>query len=452
MIKKIPLFLLFFLCLQVLPAQKKIILETIRCRSIKGPLMVYWQNEETRKNFALQLNTLLLKYYHAPLADTSNLNIIVLNEDTKSNKSVKYSVDADTGNVHMYLDIFENTPPLFFASLSSNTEDSSLMKRAKSFLQLQLVLLKKDSTLFNNTLDIIVTTGNTPGIGVIANTVALTPKSFVETLKAALNILLNSANELAQIEVKVAPAFLADNYILSKTTHQPRVYVSTTKDICTYSYKNTNEIIRLGDAVYEQIIMRGRKADKLPIATEEAIRKTAHASLSDYVFLKQEGRDVLRNKNYQLKLLTQIDPENPPVSNAVLFTNFLAGNSHYLLTENDTVAVFAIEKAVMDTDKKIFINAISNGYDSASYTSIDTQQPVWPVLYDYVVKGKINKQNFSIKCSGFGNTIKEIYLDDKLTCIAQGKFIPEKFVLFDASLSPELLNPLLMIGFNKFFE
>jgi len=452
MTKKIPLFLLFFLCIQVLPAQKKIILEGIRCRSIKGPLMAYWQNEETRKSFALQLNTLLLKYYQAPLADTSNLNIIVLNENTKSNKSPTYSVDSDTGNVHMYLDIFENTPQRFYAHLSTTAEDSVLMKRAKSVLQLQVVLLKKDSTLFNNTIDIIVTTGNTPGMGVIANTVALTPKSFVETLKAALNILLNPGNEMAQIEVKVAPIFFADNYILRKTMHLPRVYVVNTKDISTYSYKNTGQMIRLGDAVYEQIIMRGKKADKLPVATEEAIRKTAHTSLSDYVFLKQEGRDVLRNKNYQLKLLTQIDPENPPVSNALLFTNFLAGNSHYLLSENDTVAVFAIEKGVTDPDKKIFFNAISNGYDSASYTSITTQQSVSPLLYDYVVKGKINQQNFSIKCSGFGNTIKEIYLDDKLACIAQGKFIPEKFVLFDASLSPELLNSLLMIGFNKFFE
>ena len=50
------------------------------------------------------------------------------------------------------------------------------------------------------------------------------------------------------------------------------------------------------------------------------------------------------------------------------------------------------------------------------------------------------------------NTIKEIFLDKKLVCIAQGKFSIEKFVVFDASLSTELLNQLFMIGFNRFFE
>jgi hypothetical protein len=78
--------------------------------------------------------------------------------------------------------------------------------------------------------------------------------------------------------------------------------------------------------------------------------------------------------------------------------------------------------------------------------------PPTPFVYAYLVKGQIGKHRFSIKCSGFGNTVKEIYLDDTLICIAQGKFSPEKFVFFDASLSPELFNQLLMIGFNPFFE
>lgn len=48
--------------------------------------------------------------------------------------------------------------------------------------------------------------------------------------------------------------------------------------------------------------------------------------------------------------------------------------------------------------------------------------------------------------------VKEIFLDNTLVRIMQGKFSSKKFVLFDASLSPELLNRLFMIGFNRFFE
>ncbi|MEN9686596.1 MAG: hypothetical protein RLZZ28_2382, partial [Bacteroidota bacterium] len=75
-----------------------------------------------------------------------------------------------------------------------------------------------------------------------------------------------------------------------------------------------------------------------------------------------------------------------------------------------------------------------------------------PVVFDYILSGKIGQHSFVIKCSGFKNNLKEIYLDEKIACIAQGKFSPEKFVLFNASLSPEILNQLFMIGFNRFLE
>ena len=450
--KKILFFLLSCFVMQVLQAQKKVIPENIRCWSIYGPVMTYWQNEEIRRNFAGQLNTFLLKYHHLPLADTTQLAIQVLSENSKSDRIPLPVKDNDTSNLHMYLDIFENTPFAFFSHIEKTAKDSLLMNRAKSVFQIQLILAKSDRVVFNNTLDIIISAGSTPGMGIVSNTVALTAKGFAELLKTGMNLLMNPENDLSQIEVTVSPAFVADNFIIAKTSQQPRVYVFTTKDISTYAYKNKSQMIRLGGALYEEIRIKGKNPDKLPDAIMEAIRKTDHFSVSDYVFLRQECRDVLQNKNYLLKLLVQIDPENRPANNSFLFSNFVSGNFHYLFNEKDTVAIFAIEKAVTDPAKKIYINTISNGFDSASFVPIDTHQPVWPLVYDYVVKGKISKSNFSIKCCGYRNTIKEIYLDDKLICIAQGKFTPEKFVFFDASLSPELLNQLFMIGFNRFFE
>ena len=452
MTKKTLFFLLFCLSIQVLPAQKKVILEKIRCRSIKGPVMAYWQNEELRKIFARQLNSFLVKYHQTVLADTAKLNIQVLDENTISSEPNVFSSKGDTANFHMYIDIFENTSEGFFSHTPNASEDSALMNRVKSVFQLQFILLKKDSLLFNNTLDILVTAGNTAGIGIVSNTVALTPRGFVEMLTAGMNILMDPQNELVQIEVKVAPAFVADNYIITKTMQWSRIYASTTKNISSYDYNNDREMIRSSEAIYEQIILKGKKADKLPRAIEEAIRNTEHFSQSDYVFLRQDTRDVIRNKNYLLKLLVQVDPEKHFLNSAFLLTNFVPGNVHFLFNEKDTVAIFTIEKAVSDPVKKIYINKISNGFDSSSFVSLDAGQQELPVIYDYVVKGKINKQNFSIKCSGFRNTIKEIYLDDTLICIAQGKFNPEKFVVFDASLSSEVLNQLLMIGFNCFFE
>lgn len=477
--KKILFFLLFCLSTPALPAQKKAIIEKIWCRSIKGPEILYFQKQEIRRTFAAHLNTLLLKYHDVTLADTSQLNIQVLDEISKSQKSILYKPDIDTSNLHMFLDIFENTPQAFFSQLAKTSDDSALMNRTKVVFQLQIMLLKKQNIVFINKVDIIVTAGNSPGMGVLSNMAALTGGAFAEMLNRGMNLLINPENKLAQIEVKAAPAFVADTYFIAKTSTQPKVYVTTTKGISSYAYGNKSEMIRLGEPFYEEIRMKGKK-NKLPVIIEDAIKKTNNSSISEYIFLHQESRDVIQNKNYLLKLLVQIDPENPygstglavtgnrvrylfnngvlinPENTTVripqLLTNFLAGNIHYLFNEKDTVAIFSIEKAVPDFSKKINLTTITNGFDSSDSFSFYKRDLARTYENAYAINGKINKFNFSIKCSGFGNTVKEIYLNDKLICIAQGKFTPEKFVFFDASISPELVNQLIIIGFNPFFE
>eukprot|EP01136_Pigoraptor_vietnamica_P018108 Opistho-1_new@64266 len=104
---------------------------------------------------------------------------------------------------------------------------------------------------------------------------------------------------------------------------------------------------------------------------------------------------------------------------------------------------------------KIYPNTITNGYDSTGFSTLPAfgnQQAEWPVMYRYVLNGSLAGTPFRIKCSGFDNSLREFFLADQLVCIAQGKFNPEKFVLFDASLSPEKLNQLFLIGFNRFLE
>ncbi|MEK7199831.1 MAG: hypothetical protein AAB212_07930, partial [Bacteroidota bacterium] len=157
---------------------------------------------------------------------------------------------------------------------------------------------------------------------------------------------------------------------------------------------------------------------------------------------------------YQLQLTTQIDPTNLPETESLLFTNFLSGNFHYLFQGKDTLAKFSILKNVTDKVNRVYTNILYNGYDSVSFYPVKPNgvSQGLPVIYDYQVEGVISNKPFGIKCSGSGEMVKEIFLDNTLVCIAQGKFSPEKFVLFDASLSPELLNRLFMIGFNRFFE
>ena len=147
-----------------------------------------------------------------------------------------------------------------------------------------------------------------------------------------------------------------------------------------------------------------------------------------------------------------MDPSIINLAESHLFTNFLSGDFHYLFNGADTLAKFSIWKNI-PCNNEVSPSLIGNGYDTVSFYRIKSRaaRPNWKLGYYYSVKGRIGNRPFTIQC-GSMNTTKEIFLEDKLVCIAQGKFTIEKFVLFDASLSPELLNQLFMIGFNRFFE
>lgn len=421
--------------------------------------MNYLKNDEVRKTVAFQLNETLLRLRNIPLADTSKLTIEIFPNRESIHAVNPDFIDADTSHLHLYIDLFEVDPATFFSKPENDPNDSMLVKRAASLFLLQTSLFTADKKItLNESLDVVISPYETPGMGILyttsfpARNLLLTPKGFTEMLKAATNLLFDPKNELLQVEMKAAPAYFADDYILTKTTDQPRTYVTMNKNIYTYHYKGENEMIRLGDAIYEEIKIKGKKAEKYPGDLTNAIQETKNFAGSDFVFLRQDCRDVLRDKNYLVKMTVQVDPDNPsPLGERFAFTNFLAGSFHYLLSEKDTLARFFIQKNVPDKEKKIYAGRISNGYDSSSVYTFNTS-PGWAIIYDYVVTGTIGKQSFQVKCSGFRNTVKEIYVDKKLACIAQGKFNPEKFVVFDASLSPGLLNQLFMIGFNRFFE
>lgn len=459
--RKITLFLVATICMHFSQAQKSVVLEKLRCFSATGMTMSYLKDEAIRKSFAIHLSKVLSQFHELPLADTNNIfNIEYLNSMGDLAPQNILFTDKENAYLHLYIDLFEVATDDFFAFPNNAPTDTSVRQRARSVFLIKGSLLRADKTFaFSEQLNVVVSAPETTGIGIIykyynvdgrQRQVVATQKGFVELLKAACNILFNPKNEMEMVEMKVSPAFFADNYIVGNAMNQPRIFVTTNKNISTYRYKETGEMIRLGEPVYEEILLKGKKAQKYPDDITAAIKKTPHFTSSDFVFLRQECRDVIRDKNYLLKLTTEIDPGfmmPPPLT----FTLFLPGNFHYLMLEKDTIARFTIRKKVSDRNKKISLNKISNGNDT-SFFVVNTANVDLNVIYDYVAEGTLNNQDFTIKCSGFTNTIKEIYLDKKLVCIAQGRFSPEKFVVFDASLSSELLNQLFMIGFNRFFE
>lgn len=454
--------LLPVLFVQSLPAQKKIILEKFRCYNQNIPVNSYLGNPAIRQVIASRLNQTLFTHFTASLADTTDIPVEFLDFNRTVPGIRPDFAGRDTNTLHLYIDFIEAAPYYFFRSKNRYPADSGMVQRARTVFMMEASLLDAGKKIrFNESLDLVINVaetaaiGNLMGRGIQTNELAVTEKTFEELIRTGMDMLLNPANDLSMAELKLQPAFLYDNYLLPKTVNQPRIYTTQNKNITSYRLQNRNELIRFEEPEYEEIRIKGKKAEKYPEALTSAIRLTDDFSGSEYVFLNQPARDVLRNRNYLIKMTTQIDPSNIPMEKELLFTNFLQGNFHYLFLEKDTLACFSVLKDIAEPANKLSRKTIGNGIDTAvRYASPFQLQKAgdWMVVYAYVLNGSLKGLPFRIKCSGAMKNLKEIFVADKLVCIAQGKFYPEKFVLFDASLSPELLNQLFLIGFNRFLE
>lgn len=448
-----PVFLLFSVALH---AQHKTVLERFRFISGVGPLARYFNIPSIRTNIISQLSQSLADNGYPPLSDTTApVNFEFPQRMTNfSANDIQFS-NADTTNIHLYIDLLEVRPDIFFSATSSQN-DTAVMARTRSVFLLSAYLFNHPKKqLFKEELDILLSHAtNTGGIGALYQTtngtLNVTPRGFADLFRLATKMLFNPKNELVQIEVKASPAYVGDNYLTAPATNHPRTFVTTTKGVSAYTLNDKREMIRQGAAQYLEMVIKGKNAQPYPANIMETIRAQYNYTHSDFVWLRQECRDVLRDKNYTLNITSQIDPENVNPQ-PYTFTNFLPGNVHYLQSDNDTIAWFSIEKNIFRPANKYYPGIVSNGIDTASFVVI-SEQPAITVQQQYVITGTIAKTPFTIRCSGADNSIKEIFLGNDLVCIAQGKFNVEKFVVFGASLSPEILNPLLLIGFNSFLE
>jgi hypothetical protein len=449
------ILLLLIVCItNNLTAQQPVILEQIRCYSMNGPVMQYWQLPETRKLFVNSLNEALQKNYQAKLADTT-LNIQFPRTVDEFNRIAARFSNADSTTLHLFIDLYEYTPLIYFARPGKMDMDSALAKRSKSVFVLGITLANhRQQVLLNESLSISISQSPGSGMGFQIWHLPITAKGFADMLQVGLNYSLNPDNENLLIEIKAPAAFYADDFIMPRIKGENRIITKTQKDIVGYERNGNQEMIRLGGAFYEEIVLRGKNRNLDPnTLLAKTIESTGNRISSDFVFLRQESRDVLRDRNYSIRLVTELNPYNYDGirKQSDLYTRFLTGPVHTLLENTDTIARFMIRKNVEATGKNIYPYLVYNGWDSTSMVTIGNRIPPEPVRYEYQVEGTMLGKDFRIQ-HGDNNYLKEIYLDGVLVSIATGKFLPERFVVFDASLSPEMLNRLLVLAFNRFFE
>ncbi len=370
----------------------------------------------------------------------------------------------------MYLDLLEVATNIFYFVHPEFKEDSALLKRTVSVFDLQVLLINsKKEIILKELLTVCVTRGNSNGFGIQASALPLSNKGFTDMLNLAFERLLDPENKIGMLEIKAAPVFYVDNFLLPAISSYPVIQVSNKNDIASYKRDETDEVIRLGETLYDELLTKGKNknvADKSILST--AINSTGRQSSSDFVQLRQESRDVLRDKNYTLKLLIEINPIFNYTNEDEVFTSFMPDSLHFLLKDEDTIAKFKIIKntglvagnklilKVNNADlgvenRMIYLNKLSNGYDSTSIFLMHPDNVTKKIFSEYVITGLIHNQPFTIMCSN-KNSLKEFYLNQNNIAVAMGKFLPERIAVFDASLDKEILNQLMMIGFSRLFR
>ncbi len=96
----------------------------------------------------------------------------------------------------------------------------------------------------------------------------------------------------------------------------------------------------------------------------------------------------------------------------------------------------------------MYLNKIYNGVDSSFQLTQNAATAKRTITYNLQITGTLKNTPFEILSSA-SNTLKEIYYNKKLVCIARGENLPDAFILLDTNLPANIFEPLLMMAFFK---
>lgn len=428
-------------------AQQIIYSGNFRCYSGNGPVMNYWKDSAILKEFTNDLDSLLQQTMNLQLPKQTN---------TRFHPFKKSGTDPLTGPdankfPKINIDLIEFSTEGYIQQFNLGIQDTAFVKDIQSVFNLQVnIQANAQTTSFTRSIEVFIKNGPAQGMGIPVNNLPVTAKGFSLLMKKALAILLDTSAIHEQIEMKVSKPYIGDNFVLAQTAGIPRTEIQSSKKVSRFQLFNQQQILRWGPQEYRDIILRGKNKTILSSNMEEAISKNRTAGASDFVFLLQEGRDVIGDKTYQLIMPAQLSTPSGELQTTP-FIHPLAGKYHYLLSGTDTIAHFSIRRDVTDPGKKLFFHQVSNGIDPSSlYTIVETPSIV-PVKYEFLVEGEIKDTPFSIGISS-GTYIREFFLNNRPISIAIGNKAPERFVIFDTSVSSTLFNALMIIGFNSYFQ
>lgn len=283
----------------------------------------------------------------------------------------------------------------------------------------------------------------------------ISPKSFGKLLEAGLNVLFDTNNETEILQMNSIPAIVNDNFIQPLIKSQPRLNFSNQKGIIQYLWKGEVQYLRYQEPLYENIVIRGKKTTPIP---NSLIAQINADNIWEPIFLREESRDILADKNYLLQCVVNV--ERDPYGKGTPFNkktglpfNFLSGISHVFMQDKDTIAQFKIKGNFLDGKKKTYLHQLYMAADT-SIIAIEKIPRENVHHYDFELDGVFKGQAFKIAYTGLrgsSESIREIYLKEKLVAVVEGKDNPELLVVLDKDIEAISLNQLLLLSFSNLF-
>ena len=446
---------LMYICLLLLagfkvPAQNKVIVESIRSFSMFGPTMNYLEDTSVRSSIRGKLSVLLNNNFNLALSQSSLPIEIYTSSDDLKNNTAKFS-SSDTSTWHLFVEIYEYDPIGFLSGSLVESSDTAIIAAASSVIQISSILTNGLQEIVNNqTVFAAISNTETAGFGIRPKNIFLTKKSFASVVQVGLQMVLNPNNETVVMDIKTPAVYYADNFMMGQIKNTSKIFVETIKDSWSFNLLGNTEVLRMGEQLFDEIWIKRKLIDSS--ASELLIKKmkeTGNTASSDFIYLRQECRDVYQDKNYTIKIATEIDPYSEATSKKEIFSDFLPGPLHMMLQGKDTTAVFSIQKNTGDPYKQVYLDKTTNGIDSSSTAKVSKKDYPFQITYDYQLTGKIRGERFTIR-SFWNHEMKELYVNNMLICIVKGKTNPEDCVLTKDCTDASLLKELLLIAYNKF--
>jgi hypothetical protein len=446
---------LMYICLLILagyqaPAQNKVVVEAIRSFSMFGPSMYYLEDTAVQSSIKSKLSVILNKNFKLLLSNETLPIENYTSTEALKNNTIKFNI-ADTSTWHLFIEVYEYDPISFLTGSALEAPDSAIIAGSSSIFQISCILTNGlQEIISNQSVFAAISNTETAGFGIRPKNIFLTKKSFASVVQVGLQMALNPDNETMVADIKTPAVYYADNFMMGHINNTSKILVNTVKDTWGYTVVGNQELLRMGEQLFDEIWVKRKLVDSSasPLLLKK-IKETGNTASSDFIYLRQECRDVYQDKNYTIKIATEIDPYSTASSKKELFSDFLSGEVHLMLEGKDTAAIFGINKNIGDANKQVYVDKTTNGMDSSSVAKVSKKDFPFQVTYDYQLTGKIRGERFTIQ-SFWNHEMKEIYLNNKRIGIVKGKTDPENFIIVNDATYASIMKELLLIAYNKF--